>query len=81
MQHYCPECDKKNKSDYDRYGFILHDGYYYWTKIPEIRTCCAVKVQLITHDALTVTLSVNNKEYIKNRNDFMKSSWRDIDSY
>ena len=77
----CPECERRQRSDYERFGFNIHDGVYYWTKIPEVRTCCPIKVKMESHDATSVTVSYNGTYYTKNRDDFMKSSWRDIDAY
>lgn len=81
MQGYCPECERRNRSDLAKYGFSLHDGYNYWTIIKEVRSCCAIKVQLESHDATSVTVSYNGNLYTKDRGEFMKSSWRDIDSF
>ncbi len=78
---YCPECERLNRSDYERYGFVLSDNCYYWTIIKEVKTCCPVKVKLEKHTATDVIVSYGDKQYTKKRGDFMKSSWRDIDSY
>lgn len=74
----CPACDKR---DLDKYGFILEDGSYYYTQDKNIKNCCAVKVQLISHDSATCKYTYQNKEYSKSYKDFMTSSWRDYDSF
>lgn len=81
MHHPCPECEYKNYQDYSKYGFTLHTGYNYWTKIEEVKKCCAIKVQLVSYDSMNVIVEYNGTNYTLNRNNFMKSSWRDIDSY
>lgn len=77
----CPNCPQKQQNDYFKYGFTLMNGAIYWTKIPEVKQCCAIKVKLIDHTASNVTMEYEGKTYIKSRKDFMESSWRDIDSY
>lgn len=79
--HYCPECEKRRKTDLEKYGFNIVEGAYYWTKIPEIKDCCPVKVQLVGSTSNTVTITINNKTYTKDRTEFLKSSWRDYDAY
>lgn len=81
MRPFCPECEKRNQSDLLKYGFNLVKGSYYWTIIPEIKACCPVKVQLVDSTYNDVTVTINNKTYVKNRTDFMKSSWRDYDAF
>lgn len=81
MNNNCPNCEKINRSDFEKYGFNLHDGAYYWTIISEIRSCCPIKVKLESHDALTVTVVIEDKKFTKSRSEFMKSSWRDIEAY
>ena len=56
---YCPECEKRNQSEKERFGFNIVDGYYYWTKIPEVKACCPVKVQVIESTSKTVTVTIN----------------------
>ena len=77
----CPECERLHKSEKERYGFNIIEGYYYWTKIPEVKACCPVKVMVVEATAKTVTVTVNNKTFVKDRTDFLKSSWRDYDSF
>lgn len=77
----CPECERLHKSEKERYGFNIIKGYYYWTKIPEVKACCPVKVMVVEATAKTVTVTVNNKTFVKDRTDFLKSSWRDYDSF
>lgn len=76
----CPHCPTP-QSDQMKYGFTLNRGAVYWTKINEVKTCCAVKVTLIDYTNATVTVECEGKQYTKQRKDFMESSWRDIDSY
>ena len=78
---YCPECERRNKSDLEKYGFFIQEGCYYWTKIPEVKACCPVKVQVVESSAKTVTMTINGKTFTKDRTDFLKSSWRDYDSF
>ena len=78
---YCPECEKRNRSDYEKYGIAIVEGSYYWTKIPEVRTCCPVKVLMVESTAKTVTVSINGKTFVRDRTEFLKSSWRDYDSF
>lgn len=78
---YCPECERRNISEKERFGFNIVDGYYYWTKIPEVRTCCPVKVQVVESTSKTVTVTIDGKTFVKDRLDFLKSSWRDYDSF
>ena len=74
MKKPCPNC----QNDKAKYGFTLEDGGKYMTMVKEIKTCCAVKVKLISHSASEVTFVAedNNKTYTKTRKDFMTSSWR-----
>ena len=74
----CPECEAR---DYARYGFTLVDGAYYYTKIEEIRKCCPIKVQLISHNSGQIKVDYNGTTYTKSYKDFMSTSWRDFDSY
>lgn len=75
MNKPCPNC----RNDRAVYGFTLENGKIYMTKVKEIKTCCAVKVKLISHTASEVTFEAeeNHKIYTKTRTDFMKSSWQD----
>lgn len=79
--HYCPECEKRNRTDLEKYGFNIVEGSYYWTKITEIKDCCPVKVKMVRSTSNTVTVEINNKTYSMDRTEFLKSSWRDYDSY
>lgn len=81
MRPPCPECEKRNRNDLMKYGFNLVEGGYYWTIIPQIKTCCPVKVQLVESTYKSVTVEVNGKNYTKDRTEFMKSSWRDYDAF
>lgn len=74
----CPACDRR---DYDKYGFILQDGSNYYTQDKTIRTCCAVKVKLLSHDSGIIRYEYNGKEYTRPYKEFMTSSWRDYDSF
>ncbi len=77
----CPECERLYQSEKEKYGFNIVDGYYYWTKIPEVKACCPVKVQVVKSTSRTVTVTVNGKTFTKDRTDFLKSSWRDYESF
>ena len=77
----CPECERLYQSEKEKYGFNIVDGYYYWTKIPEVKACCPVKVQVVESTSRTVTVTVNGKIFTKDRTDFLKSSWRDYESF
>lgn len=77
----CPECERLYQSEKEKYGFNIVDGCYYWTKIPEVKACCPVKVQVVESTSRTVTVTVNGKTFTKNRTDFLKSSWRDYESF
>lgn len=77
----CPECERLYQSEKEKYGFNIVDGYYYWTKIPEVKVCCPVKVQVVESTSRTVTVTVNGKTFTKDRTDFLKSSWRDYESF
>ena len=77
----CPECDRLYQSEKEKYGFNIVDGCYYWTKIPEVKACCPVKVQVVESTSRTVTVTVNGKTFTKDRTDFLKSSWRDYESF
>lgn len=77
----CPECERLYQSEKEKYGFNIVDGYYYWTKIPEVKACCPVKVQVIESTSRTVTVTVNGKTFTKDRTDFLRSSWRDYESF
>lgn len=77
----CPECERLYQSEKEKYGFNIVDGCYYWTKIPEVKACCPVKVQVIESTSRTVTVTVNGKTFTKDRTDFLKSSWRDYESF
>ena len=77
----CPECERLYQSEKEKYGFNIVDGHYYWTKIPEVKTCCPVKVQVVESTSRTVTVTVNGKTFTKDRTDFLKSSWRDYESF
>ena len=77
----CPECERLYQGEKEKYGFNIVDGYYYWTKIPEVKACCPVKVQVIESTSRTVTVTVNGKTFTKDRTDFLKSSWRDYESF
>jgi hypothetical protein len=46
--------------------------------VKDIKTCCAVKVKLLSFNALEVKFIAeeNHKEYTKARKDFMTSSWQ-----
>lgn len=74
----CPACDKR---DFDKYGFVLEDGQYYMTTDKTIKSCCAVKVKLISHSNATIVYEYEGKTYSKTYKDFMISSWRDYDSF
>jgi hypothetical protein len=78
---YCPECEKRNMNDLMKYGFNIVDGAYYWTIVPEVKACCPIKVRVTNSTYNEITLEVNGKTYVKNRTEFMKSSWRDYDSF
>ena len=43
----CPECERLRKSEYEKYGFNIVIGGKYWTKIPEVRKCCPIKVTVV----------------------------------
>ena len=77
----CPECERLYQSEKEKYGFNIVDGCYYWTKIPEVKACCPVKVQVVESTSRTVTVTVNGKTFTKDRTDFLKSSWRDYESF
>lgn len=77
----CPECERIYQSEKEKYGFNIVDGCYYWTKIPEVKACCPVKVQVVESTSRTVTVTVNGKTFTKDRTDFLKSSWRDYESF
>ena len=77
----CPECERLYQSEKEKYGFNIVDGHYYWTKIPEVKVCCPVKVQVVESTSRTVTVTVNGKTFTKDRTDFLKSSWRDYESF
>lgn len=74
----CPACDKR---DLDKYGFILEDGGYYYTQDKTIKNCCAVRVQLVSHDSGIITYTYKDQTYTKPYKEFMQSSWRDYDSF
>lgn len=76
--HYCPECEYREKMEY---GFNLVDGVNYYTMLKEIKSCCAIKVTLISHRADHIVFEYNGKQYEKSYKDFMTSSWRDYDSF
>ena len=77
----CPECERLYQSERERFGFNIVDGNYYWTKIPEVKACCPVKVQVVESTSRTVTVTVNGKTFTKDRTDFLKSTLRDYDSF
>ena len=77
----CPECERLYQCEKEKYGFNIVDGCYYWTKIPEVKACCPVKVQVVESTSRTVTVTVNGKTFTKDRTDFLKSSWRDYESF
>ena len=77
----CPECERLYQSEKEKYGFNIVDGCYYWTKILEVKACCPVKVQVVESTSRTVTVTVNGKTFTKDRTDFLKSSWRDYESF
>lgn len=77
----CPECERLYQSEKEKYGFNIVDGCYYWTKIPEVKACCPVKVQVVESTSRTVTVTVNGKTFTKDRTDFLRSSWRDYESF
>lgn len=77
----CPECERLYQSEKEKYGFNIVDGCYYWTKIPDVKACCPVKVQVVESTSRTVTVTVNGKTFTKDRTDFLKSSWRDYESF
>lgn len=81
MHHYCPECEKRNKSDYNKYGFNIVKDAKYWTIIKEVKTCCPVKVTLVDYNSTNVILEIDGKQYTKQRDEFMKTSWRDYEAY
>lgn len=73
----CPECEAQRS----QYGFTLDIGGIYMTKVPEVKSCCAVEVEVKDFDSLTVTLIYKDKEYKMKKRQFMMSSWRKYDSY
>ena len=77
----CPECERLYQSEKEKYGFNIVDGYYYWTKIPEVKACCPVKVQVVESTSRTVTVTVNGKTFTKDRTDFLKSLLLDYESF
>lgn len=77
----CPECERLYQSEKEKFGFTIIDGYYYWTNVPEVKTCCPVKVQVVESTSRTVTITVDGKTFTKDRTDFLRSSWRDYDSF
>ena len=77
----CPECEKRNMREFDRFGFNIEVGGKYWTHIKEVKACCPIKVRVTNSTYNEITLEVNGKTYVKNRTEFMKSSWRDYDSF
>lgn len=78
---YCPECERLRQTEKEKYGFNIVIGCYYWTKIPEVKACCPVKVQVVESTAKTVTVTIKNKTFTKDRTEFLKSSWQDYDSF
>ena len=74
MNKPCPNC----YGDLKRYGFTLEVGGVYMTMVKDIKTCCAVKVKLLSYTASEVKFIAeeNHKEYTKSRKDFMTSSWQ-----
>lgn len=73
----CPECEAQRAV----YGFTLQKGGIYMSKVPEIKACCAVKVQVTDFDSLKVYFTNNGKAYEMPKKQFMSSSWRVYDSY
>ena len=73
----CPNCPNR-QSDKQKYGFSLEKEGIYMTMVKDIKTCCAVKVKLLSFNALEVKFIAeeNHKEYTKDRKDFMTSSWQ-----
>ena len=82
---FCPECEKRNIREFDKYGFnIVKDGKY-WTLVKEVKSCCPIKVKVIDAMSNKVSFIVvddsSKKVYTKDRIDFLTSSWRDYDAY
>lgn len=77
----CPECERLRKSEYEKYGFNIVIGGKYWTKIPEVRKCCPIKVTVVESTAKEITVDFNGVKFTKDRVEFLKSSWRDYDSF
>lgn len=73
----CPECEAQRAV----YGFTLQKNGVYMTKVPEVKACCPVKVQVTDFDSLKVYFSYANKQYIMPKKQFMSTSWRVYDSY
>lgn len=73
----CPECEAQRA----KYGFILEVGATYMTKVPEIKNCCAVPVEVIAFDSLNVAFTNNKKVYKMNKRQFMQNSWRKYDIF
>jgi hypothetical protein len=78
---YCPECEKRNLREYEKYGFNIVTGAKYWTHIKEIKECCPVKVTVTEAVGNMVTMEINGKKFTKTREEFYKSSWREYDAY
>jgi hypothetical protein len=82
MNKPCPNC----YSDLKKYGFILEKNGVYMTMVKEIKSCCAIKVRVISFDSSEVKF-YTEEEYrtendiskitrTKSRKDFMTSSWQ-----
>ena len=77
----CPECEKRNMREFDRYGFTIEVGGRYWTHIKEIKACCPIKVIIKETVGNNVIVEYNGKQYTRTREEFLKSSWREYDAY
>jgi hypothetical protein len=51
------------------------------TKVPEVKQCCAVEVEVTAIDSLKVTFKYKDKTFSKPKNEFLRTSWRKYDSF
>lgn len=73
----CPECEAQRAI----YGFVLEVGGTYMTKVPEIKACCPVEVEVTYISSLKVEFTYKGKEYSMGKKDFLSSSWRKYESF
>lgn len=73
----CPVCEEYRKE----YGFVLETDAYFMTMVPEVKTCCPVKVYVTYFDSTSVKFTCNGKEYEKPTKQFYRESWKVYEAY